>query len=585
MSVNGLVGSSDASAVDSRRVGQRTARRVLASGVVVAGFAAVYGLLLGNPVMRSDETWFLWVAHRMAHGDVLYRDVYYVSSPLAAWLGAFAVYVGGTSLLAVRLLSVAIFIGSTTVAWAVGRRAGLGWFGRMLLVAALVVYASPIAHFASVYSALAVLCALGAFWAALCWLDSCDERPGGSAWWLWVGGVAVGLSFASKPNIGLLAGVAWLTPIMLARHRVRSSLGEGGRVALAACVVGAAAVFPVVVTGGFSGFLSDVVLEKGAYLRVMSGNLLPGFDQGFSILPGNARAGTVQTTRILSPVPELGTRYFNTFRFALIGSLVILVWAVVQRRAPSRDRVMVCVVFGVAAIMAALPEIGPQHATEIMPLLLTSTAAAIGYARAAGVETTESRAGRSMFTVVLTAWLVFGAIAVTSRSLDGLNGASGWPSALRAVGSSPVLAADVHGTQRDTERLRRLTGGSVFIIRGDASYYYLAGGLRNPTPFDFPVLSDFGSSGEGGLIDSIEAHRIHFVCVPASDGHPPLSGPDFRPLALEHAVRRDMYRVAHLSLCDLYRNMPSSRAVVLTALGSGSVHRVEHAVASPLHTR
>jgi hypothetical protein len=172
---------------------------------------------------------------------------------------------------------------------------------------------------------------------------------------------------------------------------------------------------------------------------------------------------------------------------------------------------------------------------------------------------------------------------VTSRSLDGLNGASGWPSALRAVGSSPVLAADVHGTQRDTERLRSLTGGSVFIIRGDASYYYLAGGLRNPTPFDFPVLSDFGSSGEEGVIDSIEAHRIHFVCVPASDGHPPLSGPDFRPLALEHAVRRDMYRVARLSLCDLYSTKPPSRSVMLTALGSGRVHRVQHAVTNPLH--
>jgi hypothetical protein len=545
----------------------------------------VYVLLLGNPVVRSDETWFLWVAHRVTHGDVLYRDVYYVSSPLGAWLGSLVVYVGGTSLLAVRFLSVSIFVGSAFLAWVVMRRAHLGVLGRVLVLVALLVYGSPIAHFASVYSALAVLCALGSLWAGLGWLDACETPVESRMRWLWVGGLAVGLSLASKPNIGMLVAAAWVATILLARHRARVSLGEVARIVLAACAVGGAVLVPVVLSGGFAGFVSDVVLEKGAYWRVMSGNLLPGFDQGFSILPGNARAGTVQTTRILSPVPELGTRYFDTFRFVLLVALVTLVWAVVRSRGQSRTPVFVCVAYAVAALLAAFPEIGPQHATEIMPLLLTSTAASIGYTRHQGVRSRESRTGHRALIVLIAVWLGFGVIAVTSRSLDGLNGDIGRPSTLPALGSSPVLAADVRGTVRDTQRLRRLTHGSVFIIRADASYYYLAGGLRNPTPFDFPVLSDFGSTGEDGVIDRIEAHRIQFVCVPASDGQPPLSGPDFRPLALEHAVRHRMDRVAHLSTCDLYTSRRTSRPALVTALGSARMHHFRHTVAHLRHAR
>jgi hypothetical protein len=561
------------------------ARRAAAGFFIAAGLVAVYVLLLGNPVMRSDETWFLWVAHRVTHGDVLYRDVYYVSSPLAAWLGSLVVYVGGTSLLAVRFLSVSIFVGSAVLAWVVARRAHLGVLGRVLLLVALLVYGSPIAHFASVYSALAILCALGSLWAGLGWLDTCETSGPSRTRWLWVGGLAVGLTVASKPNIGMLVAAAWVATILLARHRARASLGEVGRIVIATCAVAGAVLLPVVVTGGFAGFLSDVVLEKGAYVRVMSGNLLPGFDQGFSILPGNARAGTVQTTRILSPVPELGTRYFDTFRFVLLVALVTLVWAVVRSRGQSRTPVFVCVAYAVAALLAAFPEIGPQHATEIMPLLLTSTAASIGYTRHQGVRSRESRTGHRALIVLIAVWLGFGVIAVTSRSLDGLNGDIGRPSTLPALGSSPVLAADVRGTVRDTQRLRRLTHGSVFIIRADASYYYLAGGLRNPTPFDFPVLSDFGSTGEDGVIDRIEAHRIQFVCVPASDGQPPLSGPDFRPLALEHAVRHRMDRVAHLSTCDLYTSRRTSRPALVTALGSARMHHFRHTVAHLRHAR
>ena len=42
------------------------------------------------------------------------------------------------------------------------------------------------------------------------------------------------------------------------------------------------------------------------------------------------------------------------------------------------------------------------------------------------------------------------------------------------------------------------------------------------------------------------------MCILRHDRHSLENGPDFRPLAVEQAVRRDMHRVAHLRICDLY---------------------------------
>src|SRR5882724_12533788 len=67
--------------------------------VVVAAFglfAFLYVLMLGRPVVRSDEAWLLWVAHRVAHGQPLYRDVYSVTTPLPIWIAAGSVWLFGT---------------------------------------------------------------------------------------------------------------------------------------------------------------------------------------------------------------------------------------------------------------------------------------------------------------------------------------------------------------------------------------------------------------------------------------------------------------------------------------------------------
>ena len=78
-------------------------------GVFLVIFAVTYALYLGRPVNRTDESWMLWLLGRLAHGDVLYRDAYDVSTPLPAWIGAGLVSIAGAQLVVLRGMVAASF--------------------------------------------------------------------------------------------------------------------------------------------------------------------------------------------------------------------------------------------------------------------------------------------------------------------------------------------------------------------------------------------------------------------------------------------------------------------------------------------
>ena len=271
---------------------------------------AVYALSLGRPVVRSDEAWFVWVVQRMKQGDVLYRDVYFVSTPLAAWLGAAVSMVGGITIRTMRVLSAGIFVSSAGLVWWTARRTRLGLVGRLILLAALFAYASPIAHFASIYSALAVLWSLVAFAAAVVWLEeppeSADRRPRA----LSVAGVAIGLSIGSKPNIGVLTlGALVLTLLICDRSRLHDGAHSIRRVVLSAAAVVGTLLMLIASTGSLGAFAGDVLLEKNDYVRVMNRSLLPGFGNVLDILPGHG-------TTLCCP-RSLAVRYKSVTRSAL----------------------------------------------------------------------------------------------------------------------------------------------------------------------------------------------------------------------------------------------------------------------------
>ena len=80
---------------DHNRAWTRLARHLASPTTLaaVALFAFTFALFVGRPVGHADEAWFLWVAHRANTGSTLYRDVYYVTTPLAMWCMQLAVKV------------------------------------------------------------------------------------------------------------------------------------------------------------------------------------------------------------------------------------------------------------------------------------------------------------------------------------------------------------------------------------------------------------------------------------------------------------------------------------------------------------
>src|SRR5439155_21214513 len=126
-------------------------------------------------------------------------------------------------------------------------------------------------------------------------------------------------------------------------------------------------------------------------------------------------------------------------------------------------------------------------------------------------------------------------------------------STLSHMQDTPIDPASQRAVQDDVRSLRALTGGSVFIVRSDAAFYYLAGALRNPTPYDFAARRDFGRGGERGVFDLLEHDRVRFACVP-DDGPVPPGRPDFRPREVISAVRVRFRYVARLRACTLFED-------------------------------
>jgi hypothetical protein len=144
-------------------------RRVVVGLVVVLLFVAVLALDLGSPLNRTDETWLWWITHRVLAGDVLYRDVYCVTTPLAVWSTVAAAAVAGPQLVVLRVIVVAAFVAEILLALSITRRCGVGRRGRILVVLGCVVVGSPLVVNNALYTTLAIVFTLAAFRWLLVW--------------------------------------------------------------------------------------------------------------------------------------------------------------------------------------------------------------------------------------------------------------------------------------------------------------------------------------------------------------------------------------------------------------------------------
>jgi hypothetical protein len=280
------------------------------------------------------------------------------------------------------------------------------------------------------------------------------------------------------------------------------------------------------VSGGWQRFLDYAFLNKGTYLRVAGVSYPEELWEYLALLglgPGNPLA-VVQRQPLVLPillVPALAIVVVGRQRLrggaALPIALALAEAASLQPR-PDLEHVVPAVP-GMLVVMLAAWHVG---AWRLTPTWRRSLAAACMLAIAAALAV---RLGASAT-----------ALAGDSRDWSHLPH-------LRGVLMYREQLAELDARAR---ALRAAApSGRLFLLLPDASLYYLISGLENPTPFDYPLVTAFGRTGEAEMVDSLAAGRLGQVCMRPIEG-------SMAPARLQDAVRLHLRPKANLAVCTLY---------------------------------
>ncbi|HWJ33342.1 MAG TPA: hypothetical protein VNR59_13490 [Gaiellaceae bacterium] len=465
-------------------------------------FAATFALGLAFSVKLLDpwEGWFLQVVSRVRAGEVLYRDVAYGAGPLPAYLAEGTTYLTSVDIIAVKLVVVAAFAGSATLAWLVAGELGIGLRGRLVVLAALAYVAPPLQQ--PPYAPLATTFLLGALLAAL--------RPGRTA--ALAGGASCALAFCSKQNVGVYA----LAALVLSAVVLRRALAAGWAAGTFAVVTGAL-LLPVAVTGGLSRYVDYGFTGKGAYLHAP--------DPFASTL-----SGVVHTVTHVSSLAELDAAYWalGFFLPALAAVSLLLL-------RPTRETAVV-VAFAAAGAATLYPRFDTAHVAYAAPPLVLLVA-----------HSARTKVPRAL-VVVASLWVGIAVVLTASLPMRLARSPNAVLSDLPHMRGTFVDRGRQDLWRRENAAVLAL-GRPLLLLVPDAGFRYLMTGLRNPTAFDFPFVTTFGKTGQERVVRALASREITRVCV---------AGEWFglEPTRIVNYVRTTMRPTRRLGFCRLYTAHP-----------------------------
>lgn len=518
----------------------QSARNLYSEPITWAALAVLgYLLSVVGSFDTSGDAWLLQVAHRVASGEVLYRDVFFGATPLSAYLGAAAVVVFGTEILVLKSLGVLTFVLEVQVLRRIARQLRLTSRAPAAAVMAGLVYGWPGTGFG--YSSLANLFFLGCFSATLDWLVGADERThvpaARSADALVLAGALAGAAFASKQNLGAYAlGAVLLSAI--AGCRVRRPSPQARRAALLAAsggftLVVALSILPVWRQGALAKFLDYAFLSKTLYLR----------HGGVSYLDGIR--GVVEAA-LAPPSMESLKAVYRGVPYVLSPLIcVALIASPLWAEPGERPRATAVAAFTAASLLGVFPRTDSGHLALALPALLLGASFALGVA-SRGVSAPLPRRMERAILAWLGVGLVYLLVQVAAGAASGRTHISTLPhfhwTAIQAERQAEIRA--------NARTVASLAGGeAVFLLSPHAGLYYLIAGVRNPTPFDFPYVTALGRHGEDDVIAAVSRGRIRHVCLDAR------LDPRLAPQRLLRHVEEHMQLIGASGFCAWYRSV------------------------------
>ncbi|MDO8671692.1 MAG: hypothetical protein Q7O66_09725 [Dehalococcoidia bacterium] len=529
-------------------------------------FLFVLSLLiyLASGLVSADSIWFVQVTNRLMSGEVLYRDVFFGATPLSVYLtAAFATFLG-VEMLTVRVVMALSFVATLLLCCHIARQLGLGHRFLLLLVPALFVYAWPSAG--SPYGPIATAFFLACFSAALWWRQLEAERNVNQEFGrnailaLAIAGLAAGLSFASKQDVGLYALGALLVVVWLGKtrgafrpgataqgtaphKRALGAIRSAGRTAIApasvavgAFLIATALVFvPVWRTGGGQKLLEYGFTNKGAYLTYGQISYLDGIDSLVSFVrnPGSIPSLELFNLKLMFLLPPL----------AFVALLVVLL----RTRPGERGIAAVVLLFAAAAFVSVFPRAASVHLSYAMPTILLALAF-VWYRIEPGLPKTLAR----VLAGSLLLWLLIGLLAMLGQPWKALTSAEYHFSTLPHLRGTLVRISDENVVRARAAALAEAANGEeILILSPWAALYYLTSGLHNPIASDYPLVTTFGHNGEVEIIDALAQGKIRTVCLDIPELFSPL-----RPVLLGPYVQANMEQGAYLGICTLYHRRP-----------------------------
>jgi hypothetical protein len=507
-------------------------RRVLFT-LAAALLLFVYGLgySVTSGVGMADESWFLQLLHRVSSGEVLYRDIFYGVTPLSVWLSLIPVYLFGAEILVLKAVLSACFVATVLLSSRIAGRLGCNSLQVALVAGTLLVYAPPDPN--SAYTPVAYVFLLCCFLFTLSWLDSGKNTA------LALAGAAAALSFLSKQNIGALAMMALVPTVFLGLMRGTGIVSRerlSGVILVSATFLGVvlAGLLPVVFAGGFEQFLDYGFMNKRTYLKVSSISYFAGFNSLLAVFESPSVKNLAGMYMALPVV-------FPFFAFLFLGAA----WV---RADAARRRVCLCAFFfSSAAFLGAFPRFDFDHLVYMIPIIVLGTAC--------GWQEVRKHLPRRLpgpLAVAVCLWLMIGLGVDLTYRARLLGGDSYRVSSLPHYRGALMEVPFYHYLLDYKVALAEYApDGKIFLVFPEAGLGYLASGQKNPTPFDYPIVSAFGLTGEQNVIQRIAKGEIRTVCMRSlAHAHPRLEV--LRPARLEEHIQTHMERIEDLGLCTLY---------------------------------
>lgn len=514
----------------------RTGERLFVAAVV-AVFTVPAALTTASGFNQLDEAWFLQVVARVADGETLYEDVFFGVPPLSVYLTLPLVALFGVQIAWVKAVVLGAFAASLALAVVTARRLGAGRWECVAFAAAMLVFTKPFGI--GLYQPLASTFTLACLATTLAWAAQLETVPRDARrerLTLLLAGAAAGLAFSAKQNIGLYALGALLAAILVlgAGRRVRSAtLALGSCIA---CVL--VPLLPVIATGAFDDFVHYGFADLGTYNELGGISYLDAVretaDRTRDFLAGSG--ATASLTAVISA--------YQILLYLLVpATLAALGYAWTRTAGEERSRVIVVLLFTLAAAAGIFPRADPAHLAFAAPVPVLGAWYAL-HLLARGLSRGRRRALALAVALALVPAVAIRAawpavqIADREASLTAVPHTNG-------ILITPTRERRMRATARALARAAE--GRTLLLATADAGFYYLIADLQNPSPYDFPLATAMGTSGEKELAAAVRAGEFDVVCLGFGRGDTSLV-----PRELVQAIRETMRPGARTHACTLY---------------------------------